>query len=203
MSTLQRLRFLLVSFFAFSFFVASESRADPITLTINNPTQSGAPGTTLTFSGTLTNLGPPVAPIRGGALSAPPPLITPMFLFPNLDLEPGQSTGVIPLFRVTINPTFQTAEPFVVNGILLINPASPLPFTSATYQVIVQPVPESAPILLLSSGLAGVFAMVRRRACTWKTSRYRLASGKNQARSQFGDFPSESSARCRTQRNPN
>lgn len=159
----QRFLFPLVSFFAFSFCVGSESRADPITLTINNPTQFGTPGTTLTFSGTLTNLGPTVAPIRGGALSAPPPLITPMFLFPNLDLEPGQSTGVIPLFRVTINPTFQTAEPFVVNGNLAINPASPLPFAFATYQVIVLPVAEPATILLLSSGLSGAYAMVRRK----------------------------------------
>ena len=164
MSIAQRFLFLSVSFFAFSFCLGSDAMADPITLALANPIQSGLPGTSLTINGTITNLGPPVAPIRGGAASVPPPLLFGGLLVPqDLNLEPGESTGAIPLLSVTIDPTFRTPEPFIVNGFILVNPASPFPFASAPYQVTALPVPEPGTWLLVPTavGLAWLARKMR------------------------------------------
>lgn len=167
---LPRILFVSLTFFTIGFCFVANSNAGPITLTLANPTQFGTPGAMFTFSGTLTNLGPPVAPIRGSQISAPPPLLSPTFLLPNLDLEPGQSTGVIPFFSVTIDPLFRTNDPLIVDGFFSVNAASPFPFAFADYQVIVQRSPEPASLLLLAAGLLGTYAVCSRCSSSATTS---------------------------------
>lgn len=169
---------------------AASTQAEPLTLTIVNPAQSGTPGSTLVFSGVLSNDGSSAALINFARVSfrAQLPASTPSLissvgtgfapgfieLLP-ITLQPFQSTGLIPLAIVTINPSFDGPFPATLNGVFsFIFRTSPAEgqieteLARQSFSVLVlspqtTPVPEPVTMTLFITGLAGVGAAVSRK----------------------------------------
>jgi PEP-CTERM motif len=137
----------------------SLTKGDPLVLASNQLSQTGISGTTLTFSGTITNLGLlPAGP--GGELALfnnNGSVVTNFdFLLPfNFSVGPGETTAVIPFFSFTVvaNPTL---GPFEIT--YSIRGSNALVFTAN-----IRGVPEPATMLLFGTGLAGVAIKMRKR----------------------------------------
>jgi hypothetical protein len=90
-----------------------------------------------------------------------------------LTLAPGESTGVIPIFRFDLNPGFGGPSPVIVSGLFIVSqgdvfvPANELGRASWSITVLPNPnadaIPEPATALLLGAGLLGLATRVYRK----------------------------------------
>src|SRR5215813_7130347 len=140
-------------------FIASSASATPITLTLNSSLLFGLPGTTVTFVGTVSDVGNSPTFLNSDVVSLSPPLLpddTPFFTnFPAI-LGPLQQVKA-PILSVGI-PVAATAG--LYSGTLqLLGGTSPdsddvlatVPF-AVQVQAATQPVPEPATAMLLLLG---------------------------------------------------
>lgn len=138
--------------------------ADSITFTLTSPVQTGTPGATLVFTGTLTNPNAIAEFLNGDSASALPTSLqvddTPFFLNAPVSLDAGASTGPIELFDVMIDPA-ATPGTYDLNFFNIVGgPLSDSPDLLATREFTVtvaasSPVPEPGTWLLLGSAMIG------------------------------------------------
>ncbi len=142
-----------------------EVKADPITLTLTNPVQTGRPGSTFVFSGSLTNISSEVIHINIASIQVSQSTSLAFLIFSSgiISLSPAQSTGVIPLFSVMLDPGFNA--PTTINGVFSVGGGGPpfLDFARQDFTIVVEPIPEPATLLLLGTGLAGVAIRMRKK----------------------------------------
>ena len=90
-------------------FGCAMARADTIGIVFDNASQTGSPGDTLQFFGTLTNTGSDTVFLNSDDINLsgfPPAAINDMFANTPLSLDPGTNSGDIELFDVTIQTGF-------------------------------------------------------------------------------------------------
>lgn len=149
------------------------AQADPVSLTINPPTQSGSAGSVLMFSGTFANLGPPSVLITGGFGNFVNAGVVGLTIntsgfennFLGMTVANGGSLTNL-LFTVTVG---NSAVPGTYQGVftILFDGATAGQEIVQTFSVTVlqgpNPIPEPATMFLFGSGLAGLAAARRRR----------------------------------------
>jgi len=167
---------LIMATLAFSplAFSPANAKADPLTLTINNPNQSGVVGNILTFAATLTNAAVPAVQVvssqitfndGGGTLFLDEGPFVSNFLFQNTG--PGATLGPLDAFTVEI---LAAATPGTYSGVLSVlydNGTSVMETNLFQFSVTVvpstAPIPEPATVLLLGSSLSSLIAYKRAR----------------------------------------
>jgi len=167
---MERVSLLTIAVFG-ALVLSIPAKADTLNFTLSSPQQTGLPGTTLSFSGTVStpssNTGAvflnDVGTFSSGFLVLND---TPFFLNSPHSMAPGQ-TNTFVVFTVGIpvgTPVGSYPGTFSILGGS--SPAAFFSLSTASFQVNVSVpagVPEPATMLLLSSGLVGVAAKVRKR----------------------------------------
>jgi len=150
---------------------AAAARAD-INITFDNPAQTGVPGSTLQFFGTINNTGPYTIFLVGVFLDFDlrgrdfTPSVGSSFYPEGIAVAGGGSTGDIELFDETVRNPFPDAFT-TYNGTYTLLGGRDLDaeqlLGSANFSVTVTPEPRMwAPVLLLG-GLTAIAAWVRRK----------------------------------------
>jgi hypothetical protein len=135
---------------------------------LDDPNQWGAPGDTLTFTGSLSNVDIEPDFLNGASLTLDDPGLlgdTTFFnVFAPLSLDPGVSSGSIPLFTIAIDPF--TVAPGLYQGEFDVTGGPGQSDSSllgtADFTITVTPEPHST-ALILCAGLT-ILAAVRRQA---------------------------------------
>jgi len=164
---------LLIAMFTLAFLaiLPAAVKADPITLTLD-PTHSVAQGSSVTYSGSLSNGGLPGRFINAVSLTLPPGItFNDSAFFTNVPafLGSGATTGVVSFFDVFADlliPPGNYIGSFSVLGGVDDQDQNILATQEFTIMVTPggqNPIPEPASMLLLASGLAGAASLRRRK----------------------------------------
>lgn len=153
------------------------AHADILNVTLTNTNETGSPGQTLVFSGTVSNPGATTVFLNSDIIQTGQSFLNGNGIDFLLDApaslapagQPGDSTGVLDLFTVTITAsappgTYTTNNYFQVLGGSTSSSVDLL--ATQTFSVIVSSVPEPGTLILFGSAIAGwtVSAMRRRRS---------------------------------------
>jgi hypothetical protein len=188
---MRRVTKLLFASLTFTFLYAgstSIAHADPVVITFTNPTQTVVGGSTGSFSASLTNTSSSPVTISGSLLTinivgefegtlislffenSYSNLVNPATGGP-LVLAPGESTGVIPIFRFQTSGFFAGPNSAIASGLFIVSegdvfiPANERgrAIWSVTILPNPNPIPEPATALLLGTSLVGLAAKVYRK----------------------------------------